>query len=199
MRAYRYLAFILAIFFYSSISFSEEKKAPPNAKDIVGTLTKRIELIEQKIAKKNEDSPEKTNISPDRLLYFAKSIAVKSFSYHFVNVNSHMLKLKTLFTKQGYRSLEKNIITTEQVIKDKLVISAIPNGPPVILKEEIQNNLFSLDQYAWYVEVPLLALYSSSTLRESKNIIVTMKILKANNKTSKQILLIDSFTVKNNV
>jgi hypothetical protein len=129
----------------------------------------------------NPNAPlDKSNISDASLLVWANTAAVTAFSYNFVDYQNQLQIASAYFTPEGWKAFKDALNSSGNlatVIKNKLVVTAVARGAPVILQEGVLNGA-----YTWKVQMPLRVEYQSALGSNVQNSIVTMLIqrVKAN-------------------
>lgn len=109
------------------------------------------------------------------LLVWANEAATSAFSYNYVTYRHDLEIASNYFTPEAWNafrlSLEhsKNL---DKVIKEKMVVSAVAEGSPVILNQFITTN-----KQTWIVQMPLLVSYQNANVYEKGHYIVTMHII----------------------
>lgn len=113
-------------------------------------------------------------LSPSKLLQWAHKVAIEAYTYNFVNYNESLSELESYFTEEGWDYF-KNALelsgSVNEVVKKKLIVSAVSIGAPVVLERAIIGGKFS-----WKVQVPLLISYQSPNEQIQKPIVVMMII-----------------------
>lgn len=117
---------------------------------------------------------ERPNVSSKALLSWATLAATASFSLDFVHYEENLKVLKDYFTVDGYQNFLDSLEaagTIDAILDKKLVLTAVPIGPAIILNEEEQYN-----GYTWQVQLPLLIRYQSVSTNETSIKLVTMLV-----------------------
>lgn len=116
-------------------------------------------------------SLEQPNITTAGLLQWATFAITSIYTMDFVYYEKSLQDMREFFTTSGYQNYMTQLKETNK-IKDisekKLVESAVLDGTPVVLSEDILNGL-----YTWKVIIPLLITYqgaSQQSTQESKMI-----------------------------
>lgn len=135
------------------------------------------------------------NLSTNALLQWAVEAATAAYTFNFVNYRKALQDTRIYFTKQGYQNFLKALQDSrnlEAVRTKKLVVSAVPTGAPVVLKEgQTSNGLF-----AWQVQFPMLLTYQSASETISQDIVITMLITRVPTLESPKGVGIASFVVR---
>lgn len=115
------------------------------------------------------------NISTDALLRWGSLAATNAYTLDFVNYESSLASVRKFFTKAGYASFEQALSSVnrlQDIIEQKLIVSAVVYSPPVIVNEGKFKGF-----YSWELQIPLLLTYQGASLQSTKqNLIVTMLI-----------------------
>lgn len=94
-------------------------------------------------------------INQAAILEWTTQGAVQIMTFGFHDMNQRFLESKRLFTDKGWESFTKAMVTSgifASVKNQQQMITAIPNGDPIILYEGIRED----GGYAWDIQVPLL-------------------------------------------
>lgn len=166
------------------IYYQEQNKPKPTyfATTSDGKLIKLISL----------DQP---NLKTNALLQWATEAGTAAYTFNFVNYRKALQDVRQYFTKRGYQNFLKALTDSnnlEAVKRKKLVVSAVPTGAPVILKEGRTSN----GRYAWQVQFPMLLTYQSASDSIRQNIVVTMLITRIPTLESEKGVGIASFVVR---
>lgn len=135
----------------------------------------------------------KTEISDDtsvNLINFAADAAVTMNSYNFAIYQKQFSKMSKYFTQAGWKQYQKTLKQSgnlETVINKKLVVSAVPTGPAVILGQEQEKG-----QTLWKIQIPLLVTYENATSNTKQPLLMTMKVVPAPEGKGVRNLLVDS-------
>jgi len=135
------------------------------------------------------------NLKTNALLQWATEAGTAAYTYDFVNYRKALQDIREYFTKRGYQNYLKALkesTNLEAVKSKKLVVSAVPTGAPVVLKEGVTAN----NKYAWQVQFPMLITYQSASDTVRQNIVVTMLITRVNTLESEKGVGIASFVVR---
>lgn len=117
---------------------------------------------------------DRPNVSSKALLSWATLAATATFSLDFVNYKDNIKALKDYFTISGYDNFLASLEAagTVATIEDKkLVLTAVPIGPAIILTEGEQ-----FGGYTWEIQLPLLVRYQSTSTNETRVKLITMLI-----------------------
>lgn len=135
------------------------------------------------------------NLQTNALLQWATEAGTAAYTFNFVNYRKSLQDVRQYFTKRGYQNFLKALTDSrnlEAVKTKKLVVSAVPTGAPVVLKEGVT----STGRYAWQVQFPMLLTYQSASDTIKQSIIVTMLITRIPTLESEKGVGIASFVVR---
>lgn len=139
---------------------------------------------------------DRPNLSTESLLQWATEAASSSYNYDFVNYREKIQQVRSYFTPQGYQhyiDALKQSRTIDTIIEKKLVVSAVPTGAPVILKEaEIKSS----GRWAWQVQMPMLISYQSANEVIKQEIVLTLLIVRVDTLESPKGVGIAQFIVQ---
>lgn len=138
------------------------------------------------------DSP---NLTTNALLQWATEAATASYTFNFVNYRKALQDARKFFTERGYRnfiSAQQQSNNLQAIREKKLVVSAVPTGVPVVLKEGV----LSSGRYAWQVQIPMLIVYQSASEEFRQNVVLTLMIIRVPTLESEGGVGIESFIVR---
>jgi len=169
-EAHRKLAIILVIALFVSVSFNIVLfKIQPDVRVIAldesGRAVKVISLKEPML-------------TPAKLQTWVVEKSVELYTYDFRNWRKHFQKMGGEFTSHGWTEFSnamKESRTIELIEDDDVIVSAVPLGAAVIVKEGDLNGV-----YAWKVEFPLLVTYEGASDVRTQELLVTAVIVRDN-------------------
>jgi hypothetical protein len=129
-------------------------------------LTEKHELFE--MPPLNEPS-----LSLPLLQNWVTTFALTAHSFDFKNLNQQLLEMKKYFTDEGYREYLSVMADFSASIKsDLLIVSCSLLEAPAVQRSTVIDNL-----YEWYVQVPILIRYDSSSTykNERRNLSLVIK------------------------
>lgn len=88
------------------------------------------------------------------VLAWASNIAITAYSYDYVNYRSDLQALAGSFTGDGWSSFLSALQGSrmlDTVMAQKLVMTAVPTGAPVVKQEGVLNG-----RYSWKIAIPML-------------------------------------------
>lgn len=134
------------------------------------------------------------NLNANALLQWATQAATDAYTFNFVDYKESLQEARANFTPSGYQSFlqaikDSNIL--DDVLRKKLVVSAVPTNTPVIVNEGIAG-----DVYAWRVQLPMLVSFQSSTEVIKQDVVLTMLITRVPTLDSPQGIGIAQFIVE---
>ncbi len=135
------------------------------------------------------------NLSTNALLQWATEAATSAYTFNFVNYRKALQDVRIYFTATGYQNFLKALQDSsnlQAVQTKKLVVSSVPTGAPIILKEGLTAD----GVYAWQVQLPMLLTYQSASEQYRQNIILTMLISRVPTLDSPKGVGIASFVVR---
>ena len=86
------------------------------------------------------------NIPPTTLLQWASLAAVSVNTYDFANYTNEINSLEQYFTAAGWDQFItawNNSQNLQNLIKNKLTVSAVTSNPPIITRQGIENNVYT--------------------------------------------------------
>lgn len=133
------------------------------------------------------------NQTDELMLKWAGQAAVAAFTYNYVNYREELQASSGFFTAEGWQlflSALKQSNNLDAIQAKKLIVSAVPISPPVILKKGLVDNRFT-----WRVQMPILVTYQSATEYTQQNNMVTMMITRVSTLNSPRGIGISQFVV----
>ncbi len=101
-------------------------------------------------------------LSDARVLSYARGIIISAYNYNFANIRSHLNRVGRHFTtsawKQFIGSLQANDVL-QSTISKKRTVTAVPEGPPVIVAEHSLPN----GRYGWKINMPIMVNYNAGS------------------------------------
>lgn len=153
------LLLLLALVFYL-----ESSKAKPTyfVESTEGKLTPMLAL-------------EEPNVSINSLLRWASIAVTSAYTLDFVDYQQSLDALKPYFTKAGYTNfLAAADARIQDIIKQKLIVTAVVSSTPIILAEGEMSGF-----YSWQIQIPILLSYQGASEKSTKqNLAVTILVVK---------------------
>lgn len=114
------------------------------------------------------------NVSTKALLNWATIAVTASLTLDFLNYKKNLEDLKQYFTEIGYDNFiqaldSQGVIDT--IVSKKLVLTAVPIGPAIIIEEDDQRGIHS-----WRIQVPVTISYLSASAEEKRYKLVTILV-----------------------
>jgi len=107
------------------------------------------------------------------LLQWASQVVRSVFNIDFAHVDDQLNQAKGFFTDQGWdmfmNAMQNSLLAAVQ--NEKLQVSAVITGSPIILTSEVVHGAFT-----WMVRVPVLLTYESASATSKKQINVILVI-----------------------
>ena len=136
----------------------------------------------------------KPTLTATQISVWANEAAVAVYSHDFANYHRQMHAASLYFTPtawQDYRKALKKSKNLQVVINHKLVVGAVAQGVPVIIKQGVKDQ-----HYVWRVKMPLLVTYQSASESFSQQVVVTMQIVRTGQFIGQRGVAIERFIVK---
>lgn len=127
------------------------------------------------------------------LSVWANEAAVSAYTYTFANYRKALQDASQYFTREGWRAFYDALKASKNldvVIDQKLAVTAVATGAPLIIESGVVNN-----RYSWKVEMPMLISYLSSTATRKQNVEVSMVIVRTDKYEGTRGLAISNFVV----
>lgn len=115
-------------------------------------------------------------VSAAELREWSAKAASSAFTYNFSNYREALQVASENFTPRGWKDFQEalrksgNLAT---VLKQKLVVSAVPTGTPEIIDQRIISS-----RYTWKIQIPLLVTYQSAGTTLQDPLLVTLSIVR---------------------
>ncbi|OGT52825.1 MAG: type IV secretion protein IcmL [Gammaproteobacteria bacterium RIFCSPHIGHO2_12_FULL_41_15] len=128
------------------------------------------------------------------LLQWAELATRACFNLDFVHYSQQLEQASSYFTPTGWNALMgalKKSKVLDSLEQNKLMMSAVVDGPAVILDEEIVRG-----RYTWRVQLPLLVTYTSASENKQAHFTVTMDIVRVPVLEAAKGIQIDKFSAE---
>ena len=92
------------------------------------------------------------------LVQWGSTVIPKIFSMNFINYNQKLKEVAQFFTPNGwekYGAIVKTAINLDELIKNKVFVTASADGAPVVLNQGLIEG-----RYAWWLQIPVEVHYS---------------------------------------
>lgn len=127
------------------------------------------------------------NVTTTSLLNWLTLAVTSAYTLDFYGYEESLNELKQYFTIDGYQNFLNALNASgslKKIIKDKLIVTAVPIDTAVVLQEGLMNNV-----YTWKIQIPLLVTYQgASTTSTKKTIAVSVLVIRVpTNKAPKGI------------
>jgi len=131
------------------------------------------------------------NLMPEAIIRFASKAAVAAYTFDFVNYKTEIESARLYFTPAGWSDYQSSVSKTiAGITQNKLFVSAVVNGPPVISNQGERTGT-----YSWRVQVPFLVTYQSSQNAEQKNFTVLVTLVRVSTNINPLGMGIDQFVM----
>ncbi|MEK6731860.1 MAG: type IVB secretion system apparatus protein IcmL/DotI [Pseudomonadota bacterium] len=114
------------------------------------------------------------NLSDQALLQWASNAVISIYSYSFVNYQKVFQDNEQYFTDAGWKAFLNSVKDSNSlsaVIKNKLIVSAVVTGAPVVTNRFLYNN-----NYTWKVQMPITVTMQGTGSPSTQNFMVTLTI-----------------------
>lgn len=111
-------------------------------------------------------------LTKDFILQWSSLTARLIYNLHFNSYQQQLNQIKDRFTPEGWNKMMgamKGLI--KQITGNRLIMSSVVSGPPVILSQLIING-----RYTWRVQMQMLVTYTSASAISQQHMIVTMNV-----------------------
>lgn len=132
--------------------------------------------------------------STPQILAWANMAATKINSYDFVNFRQQLQEASNYFSTNGwlgYREQLKKVGNVKYVVDNRLVVTAVATGAPVIEEQGLINGV-----YTWKVTLPLLIKYAGASITRNIPQTVTMLVQRVDIANNPQGIGISSYRTR---
>lgn len=129
------------------------------------------------------------------ILEWASLATRKAFNLDFVHYQDQLTAAEPYFTPSGWEKFQEALKSSgmlQTVMGQKLVMSAIISGTPVVLNRSIRNGRFT-----WTLQLPVLVSFSSTSEQKKMRFIVTMNVQRVPTLDASQGVQINDFSAAN--
>jgi intracellular multiplication protein IcmL len=117
------------------------------------------------------------NVTPTSLINWITLAVTSAYTLDFYEYEESLADLKEYFTVDGYQNFLNALNASgslKKIIKDKLIVTAVPIDTAIVLQEGIMNNV-----YTWKIQIPLLINYQgASTTSTKKTVAVSVLVIR---------------------
>lgn len=117
------------------------------------------------------------NVTPTSLINWITLAVTSAYTLDFYEYEQSLAELKQYFTVDGYQNFLNSLNASgslKKIIKDKLIVTAVPIDTAIVLQEGIMNNV-----YTWKIQIPLLINYQgASTTSTKKTVAVSVLVIR---------------------
>lgn len=127
------------------------------------------------------------------LLQWASLATRSAYNLNFVDYQKQLKNSSAYFTPDGWQSLmsamkDSGVLTSLK--ENKLYMSAVVSGTPVILDEKLVEG-----RYTWRIQLPLLVTYTSASEARKLQYVVTMDVMRVPVLDAEKGIQINNFSV----
>jgi len=141
-------------------------------------LEQQVKLLEERVPKRIRKLPlDLPHLSTNGAIQESMSRLESMFNMNFIQYHREITQNRKFCTKdsfQEYTNFLKKNKWVENIVQNKSLLYATPNGSAKVLKEGSKDGL-----YAWMISVPLTVSIENMKSKKDHNITVTMTIQRA--------------------
>ena len=129
------------------------------------------------------------------LLQWASMATRAAYSLSFESYEKQLDAVKPYFTESGFEKFKAALKSSgllDAVIQKKLIMSAIVDGDPVIVKDFMLHG-----RHNWEVQLPLLVSFESASESRRRHLLVSMRIQRVPVLSAEKGIQISDFVVGN--
>ena len=129
-------------------------------------------------------------VSSQGLLDWSNKTIVSMYAYDFVHYKEQIGGLKDSFTDKGFAGFLSSIDSSgvlDTIKKSRMVVSAVPQGAPVIESEGMINGV-----YTWRISEPILIAYQSSSEKADRKKLVTITVQRMSTIDRESVLAVNA-------
>ena len=130
-------------------------------------------------------------VTTEFIQQWAEMVARKAYNLDFLNVNQSLSQVRPYFSEDGWVAFQDALTKAgllNKIQQEKLTLSAVANGPVVILKRYV-----TAGRYSWDVQLPLLVTYSSSSMQAKQQLYIAMTIRRVPELATPQGIAVTAF------
>lgn len=113
-------------------------------------------------------------VTTDFIVQWSALTARSIYNLTFSNYQNQLSQVQNHFTPAGWTELQAALNSSgfiTNLVNNRLIVSSVISGPPVILASMIVNGRFT-----WRVQMRLLVTYTSASAQTQRQMLVTMTI-----------------------
>lgn len=130
-------------------------------------------------------------LTTQNVLLWASQVAAASYTYNFASYQADISALEPYFTNDGWQqylgAVKENLRTIEQ---NRMIVSAAA-GTAIMAYQGMLSG-----SYAWKVQVPLRATFTTGSESFSRNYLITMTIIRVSTLENKNGIAIAQYIVE---
>jgi intracellular multiplication protein IcmL len=131
------------------------------------------------------------NLTAATILRFASKAAVAGYTFDFVNYKRQIGAARPYFTTAGWNNYLTSVAgVVRGIATNKLFVTGVVNGPPVISNQGDLNGT-----YSWRVQIPFLVTYQSAQSAEQSKYTVLITVVRIPTTTDPLGIGIDQFVM----
>jgi intracellular multiplication protein IcmL len=130
-------------------------------------------------------------VTTEYIQQWAEMVARKAYNLDFLNVNQSLSQVRPYFSDDGWVAFQDALTKAgllSKIQQEKLTLSAVANGPVVILKRYV-----TAGRYSWDVQLPLLVTYNSSSMQAKQQLYIAMTIRRVPELATPQGIAVTAF------
>lgn len=130
-------------------------------------------------------------VTTEYIQQWAEMVARKAYNLDFLNFNQSLSQVRPYFSDDGWVAFQDALTKAgllSKIQQEKLTLSAVANGPVVILKRYV-----TAGRYSWDVQLPLLVTYNSSSMQAKQQLYIAMTIRRVPELATPQGIAVTAF------
>lgn len=130
-------------------------------------------------------------VTTEYIQQWAEMVARKAYNLDFLNFNQSLSQVRPYFSDDGWLAFQDALTKAgllSKIQQEKLTLSAVANGPVVILKRYV-----TAGRYSWDVQLPLLVTYNSSSMQAKQQLYIAMTIRRVPELATPQGIAVTAF------
>jgi intracellular multiplication protein IcmL len=130
-------------------------------------------------------------VTTEYIQQWSEMVARKAYNLDFLNFNQSLSQVRPYFSDDGWLAFQDALTKSgllNKIQQEKLTLSAVANGPVVILKRYV-----TAGRYSWDVQLPLLVTYSSSSMQAKQQLYIAMTIRRVPELATPQGIAVTAF------
>ena len=131
-------------------------------------------------------------VTSNFIIQWSELVARRIYNLNFSTYQQQLAQAQDRFTPQGWEKMNEALKSSgliSTLVDNRLIISSVVSGPPVIVGRMVINGRFT-----WRVQMKLLVSYESASETKQNQLLITMNVQRIPTLDSAQGIQISDFT-----